>query len=232
MPAIRRKRTYRKQPYKKPKTSRVSSKTIARIAKNVVLKTAETKYHFVQTENQQLFHNTRALVNGNLLYTAQGDGDNERIGDEVIAKGISMKLWVSNKNDRPNVTYRLIIVRCPYDLIPGSYSVLKGESGNCIIDAVNTNIYTVVKQKFFKIPGQTSAFDNVNFVKREMSKAIQLWIPLKKQKIKYRSDSGVLPKNERYCLQAYLYAYDAFGTLVTDNIASYAMHHRFYFVDV
>ena len=35
----------------------------------------------------------------------QGTDEHERVGDEIIGQRINYKIWLSNKLDRPNVTY-------------------------------------------------------------------------------------------------------------------------------
>jgi len=48
---------------------------------------------------------------------------------------------------------------------------------------------------------------------------------------KYQADNGNIPSNEKYCLALYVFAYDAFGTLSTDTIASAAHEITFNFAD-
>ena len=58
---------------------------------------------------------------------------------------------------------------------------------------------------------------------------LNFYVPLKNRKVKYNTDNGVVPSFKDMALA--IVAYDAFGTLQTDIIASFAYNIRFYFKD-
>ncbi len=100
---------------KVPGLSKTQAKSVRKIAKKAVMGSAETKTVGKQTENVQLFHN-KALYVQNLLATTQGIQDPNdltsnaaRIGDSIRLTNANIKFWLSNKDDRPNVMYRLIL---------------------------------------------------------------------------------------------------------------------------
>lgn len=171
---------------------------------------------------------------GNLLYSQQGQTQTTRIGDKVEGVGLAIKLMLFNKNDRPNVTYRIIVFSCPPDRSGSSNPAdfWRGSTGNKMMDFINTHEYKIVKEKYVKIAGQNTVFDNATDTKREMSKLVKMYIPLKGRKITYSTSGGAAVENERDCLQLGIIAYDAYGTLTTDNIASFSRVHRFYFKDI
>ncbi len=96
----------RKKVVRKPRLAR---KPLVKMMKAVTLKECETKKSSQYTTNSaELFHNL-AYYTGNLQSTTQGTSDPEgtitatrnRIGDEVVARGISLKFFMNNKADRP-----------------------------------------------------------------------------------------------------------------------------------
>ena len=100
---------------KNPGLSKTQAKTVRKIAKKTVMGLAETKVFGQQEENVQLFHN-KPLYISNLLSCKQGVKDDNglvdrdaRIGDEIQLTNANIKFWLSNKLDRPNCMYRLIM---------------------------------------------------------------------------------------------------------------------------
>lgn len=239
MPAVRRKkvwRTRRKNPYIKARgLNKTVTKTIKKIVKQQTLKQCETKWVSQQYENQNCNHNSIRGVFDNLLSTSQGTTDNTRVGDEIYAKGVKLKFWVSNKADRPNVMYRFFVLSCASSSSVPS-DLFYGISGNKIVDTINTDKYKVIATKQFHIGSDSTAVVNsVNALSvgnggKEQSKAFSMWIPIKR-KIKYESNGGTTPKYSNNLISVFVVAYDAYGTLTTDTIGSYACSSVLYFKD-
>ena len=87
--------------------------------KSVMLRACETKESTQYTSTlQQLFHD-RTYYTGQLLATTQGftagdgvaDATNNRIGDQVIARGLKFKVYIENEAARPNVMYRIFLFK-------------------------------------------------------------------------------------------------------------------------
>ena len=94
--------------------SKTQAKSVAKIANRVAQGLCEKKRFTWLDENKALLHNKGDYV-ANFLSCKQGVADDEtgvsgsqinRIGDEIVLKNINVRLWVSNKNDRPNVMYK------------------------------------------------------------------------------------------------------------------------------
>ena len=83
----------------------------------VLMKKAETKYYYMATENRQLYHNLGGNgVNRDIplsltslkpwlnpwLNIAEGTKWYDRIGDKISPRGMSLKLYLATKGDRPN----------------------------------------------------------------------------------------------------------------------------------
>lgn len=234
-------RKYRKGGRRPPRSSsayrrppRMNSKSMLAMARSAVLKSCETKYVSSGSENVQLYHNGGGAFSwvslSNLLATTQGNTQITRVGDEVYPVGLSMRLWLSNKSDRPNVSYRVYIVAVPPDQTSTSPTgFFKGVSGNKMVDYIDTDRYNVL---YHKILGPLSGDYSLESAatNKEHSRLLKIWLPIK-GKVVYNIDGGNLPKYQKHILSFGVIAYDAFGSIVTDNIASYAVAYRFYFKD-
>jgi len=232
-----KKRTFAKKRKSFRKKSYSKNKSLVALIKKVSLKNSETKYNHISNENINLFHNTGHQFSG-LLNATHGITDNgagtsvisNRLGDEVIGRGISIKLWIANKLDRPNVMYRICVYKYQSQSIPTLVNLFKTGSGNKIMDDLDKEYITPVYQKIFNLQVGYSAVPAAagDTDGREAHTYKQIWIPLKNRKIHY-TDAGSIPKFTNYGF--FIMPYDSFGTLITDNIASYSYQYKFYFKD-
>lgn len=218
------------------RTAKKSNKSLVSLIKRVTLKTSETKYGSSNAENQQLYHNggTAATYNQlqNLLATAQSGTQNGREGDRINAKGLSIHMWLSNKLDRPNVMYRIIIYTCPVDqyTTASPSGFFQALHANKMIDYVNTDKYKIVYHKIIKpFSGDYSLESGAT--NKEHSTFLKIYIPLKNRAVTYNTDAGTIPNNQNNILCGAVIAYDAYGSLTTDNIASFSYVTKFYFKD-
>lgn len=226
---------------KSPFTSYTRTKQLIKLINKVSLKKAETKNTLNIVEDNQLYHNVQTLRN-NLLFTSTGITDNQdttssyasRIGDSVVARGLSIKLWIANKLDRPNVMYRLIVYRY-YGAAPSNIFYSQG-STNMMLRDVDTEKYKVLYAKRINLQVGYSATaqitaqsggNNYN-AQKEAHKYVKIWIPMKNKIITYQNGVGNPMKGDiGFCIVPY----DSYGTLTTDNISSYAFNYKFYFKD-
>lgn len=209
---------------------------LLKLIKSVSLKQAETKNTHIIQEDQQLYHNGEDIKKGMLNTTAsindgQGGTANTacRLGDQVIAKGISLKIWLANKLDRPNVMYRIVIFKYNSNENPMGIYYSQG-STNIMLRDLNTEKYTILRSYSTNLQvGYSAALTTIpSAVGKEAHKLLKFWIPLKMQKLQYQDNTDV-PKNKNigFCVSCY----DSSGTLITDNIASYSYNYKFYFKD-
>jgi len=232
-------RVFRKKSTKKTyKKSSTNTKSLISLIKKVSLKHSETKYAHISAENNQMNHNSGYIVT-QLLNTSQGLTDtgattsviSNRVGDEVIARGISIKLWIANKLDRPNIMYRICVFKHQSNSIPPLSSCFKTAVGNRIMDDIDKEIITPVYQKIFNLQMGFSAYATGvagDQDGREAHRYMTIWIPLKNKKIHY-NDGGQVPKFYNYSF--FIVPYDSYGTLTTDNISSFTYEYKFYFKD-
>jgi len=228
--------------YKKAFKSRrgiSKTKSLVSLIKKVSLQKVETKHtHFI-VNDQQLYHNN-GYIKLKLLDTSQGITDTQtgttfyagRIGDQIVARGISIKLWVANKLDRPNVMYRIIVFKYQSATTPTSTSIFTGANGNKMMDDIDREYVTPVYQKIFNLQMGFSASVQAAIAGdtegREAHKYLSFYIPLKNKVIQY-TDGSTIPKFIDYGFR--IVPYDSYGTLETDIIASMSFQYKLYFKD-
>lgn len=236
-----KKKKFVKRPVRKY-VKRPGMKNLAKMISAISLKKAETKETHVIAENIQLYHNVEN-IRYSFLYTQQGVGDADtgltnyacRVGNEIVLRGLSIKLWIANKLDRPNVMYRIIIFRYRSDTTIGSAYKTQGTSNYMIRDVDNDKI-TVIKSKLFNVQtgfsgaaSATAPGQGWNIYAKEAHKYIKFWVPFKNLKLRYKDDNSGSTKYTDIGMS--IVPYDSYGTLETDNIASYAISHKLYFKD-
>ena len=163
-------------------------------------------------------------------------GLNQRVGDSIQPRGMKLRLWMSNKLDRPNVMYRVIVAIMPrlYNgaaVTAGSIDIApalsNGTLGNYMCLPIDTQKgIKVLKDKIYAF--HSGWGDNSNDTQKEFSNFRQYWIKRKKSRpIKYDYVGNIL---NNY-VAVYVIPYDAYGSLTTDNIASCACLTRMYWKD-
>lgn len=227
---VRPRKILRKRVYKRAGLAKLISK--------VMLSKCETKDCHRILENEQLYHNVPIVQTG-FLTTNQGIGDSDigttsiacRLGNEIVLRGLSMKIWLANKLDRPNVMYRIIVYRYKID---GSYTnppyCAQGTS-NFMIRDVNTDNFKIIKTKRInlQVGGNANTSSAGAWAPKEAHKFVKFYVPFKNRKYRYKADdSGI---GAYWDIGLSIVCYDSYGTLTTDNIASYALSHKLYFKD-
>ena len=215
---------------RKPKgLSKTQVKSVRDIARSTLRKTMEVKTTGGDGENIQLFHN-KPFYQGNMLYTTQGVTDNDnlqgstvRIGDEVLLRQVNLRLWLSNKLDRPNVMYKCFLFWYEEGTAL-SDAVVFFTQKNKMLDRINTEQIGLIDSK--------TIFSKEMYLngteKFEHSYLCTLNGNWKGKKIQYvEGASEPRSRNIGWCIACY----DAYGTLQTDNIASFAFNYVMKFQD-
>jgi len=160
---------------------------------------------------------------------SQGISDTQRVGDEIYASMIRVQMLIGQKADRHNVTFRIIVVKVTADALPVSYAQLFiGTTDNVLLDEVNKDRVSVVKDITIK-KNLHPDLSGVGGADKEFTFPYKFNIPLK-ERIKFTSD-GTTVSNNRKGHYMYVFAYDAFGTLITDNIAYVQTYSTLYYKD-
>lgn len=210
-------------------------KEVKKIASQVLDEEIENKRQVTTEENIQLYHN-KPNHYGKLL-TAIGDQGVEdgfnsssgsgstkvRLGDRVTLKNINLRFWLSNKLDRPNVIYKGVLYWYPLSMIPGDDEVYATQS-NKILDRYNDKAITVLDT--FIIKPQAMFLNGTE--KFEHSYLATLNKSWKSLKVEFDNNTSRTKDRE---LGFSIVCYDAYGTLQTDNIASFAYNMQVTFQD-
>jgi hypothetical protein len=202
----------------------------------LILKQSEAKSSFSIGENINLFHGTRACLLTNLLGTDQGVGAHNRIGDKVHAKRVQMKLWLSNKGDRPNVMYRAIVYKTDFanaGINPVNFFLTQGNvvpsAGNAMVALINTDKYTVVSDRIIQPKNGDRSVDMESY-HNESSQLVTINVNLNKA-ITYSVAGGGTPAGTNI-YNFMLIPYDKFDDKIIDNIASVSHSTVFTFSDL
>ena len=93
--------------------------------KQTVMRMKETHFVDYNHGHVELFHNTYGGFTWNLNGTGkmptQGDGDSNRTGNDIYARGIQVKLMLGCKADRHNCTFRVLVYKCTKGYNVGTY---------------------------------------------------------------------------------------------------------------
>lgn len=215
--------------------SKRQTSSVRKIAQQQIRKSASSITVGKTDENVQLFHN-KVLYQGGLLGTQQGnlDPDNQqsnqaRRGDDIYLRNVNVRFWLSNKNDRPNVMYKLFLFW--YD--SGTQltdAVCFFTQTNKMLDRINNEQIGIIDSKtIFSGPSYSTGVASDAGSAKEHSQLCTLNGNWKGKKIVY--DEGApqpTHKNIGFCVAAY----DSFGTLQTDNIASLSYNYVMRFKDM
>lgn len=206
------------------KGKRNFEKRVREVALSVVKRQSETKTSSTGEENLQLYHHT-PYFHQNMLYTQTGTDSGDRpgnwsvrVGDELYLQSMRLKLWLSNKQDRPNVIYRVMVFWYNTGTPITSLSVLDAFN-NLLLNKPNRESISVIADKYIKNVGDSTAgreHSTLKFINKN-------W---KNKKIVYNDTDTPTPYQPKKRDIAFMVlAYDAYGTLITDNIASFAYQY-------
>lgn len=226
-------------------------RSFAQKVKKVLMKNTETKMCQAGFENIQLYHDRGALI-GPSTYQAcvdfnpwrlitQGSLSRQRIGDKIYPRMMVCRLWLANKDSRPNLIYRVIVAKIPkivdgtimngnnLDLFQASHHGSNGNTACGFIDSERG-----IRAYYDRIisiegrPGQRiTALDT--FSAAETHKFVKFVIKRKRARAITYDINGVVNNNP---IGIWVIPYDSWGTLQTDNVASCALTYRLYYKDV
>jgi len=201
--------------------SRAQRAEVKKLASEVAHDLPEKKNFLWIDENQQLIHNKSNYI-ANFLSCKQGVQDPNstpgtnlvRIGDEFYLHNINIRFWLSNKKDRPNVMYKLFLFWYDSDMTLSDATVYFTQQ-NKMLDRINNESISLIDSTIVRSTNNYAVDAN----NHEHSYLATLNKSFKARKVTY-DEGATIPKNRT--LGVAIVAYDAWGTLQTDNIASYA----------
>lgn len=231
------------------------TKSMTRFVKKVALQIAEPKQAsqiFSSLSNpghQSLFHNV-TYYQGNLLKTLQGETANpgtsetsNRIGNEIYAKGLKLRMQLLNAPTQSNVTYKVFVFRYQSGKTLADTGFWCGPSGgggnmNRMLDFVDTREITILKTLIIPTSGRTANMNQENgqtssstpyvLAQRMHSTYRDVWIPLNR-KIKYDDNNSPVPKFTDIGIA--VIAYDVNNTAQSQLLGYLDFVSRLYFRD-
>jgi hypothetical protein len=228
MPTAKQYRKYRRRSAKaKSKYTKrsMSYNTVRQIARKVLFKNSETKVFDSNVGKIEYNHNSPQLLelNSAARMPARGTGPDNRIGDSIRKVGTRHTMLIGGKADRTNITYRLQYVTYPRDATYAYSDFFINKTGNALLDRMNTDLVKIVKTIYIK-PQKSGILHNTSggalASPREYTIAKKVWLP-SKHLINFPSGASDEPRNRKFGV--IITAYDAYGTLTSDNIA-YIQH--------
>lgn len=194
-----------------------------------LLRTSETKQRTSYVSTTTLKHNTW-YNNLYLMSLYHGDTRENMSGEDVFLKGLTVKMHFNTFSDRPQVMFRIMLVKTPKDkefAAPNDlFNPMSTTATNYLLAFPHTDIVTVLEEKFVKVNG-TSHWDATGtLVSKQMGTAAVITHDFKNAKTKYFGNAI-----KDYAIRLLVLAYDAHGTVSTDNLATMELTHRLYFKD-
>lgn len=211
------KRKFVKRAPVRPRSRAMPRRSLTALIRRTVLRRAEpktTRYNYGKIElNHNSFPPAMPLLNSQVVMPTQGPGDNQRIGDQINATRITLRMLIGQKGDRPNVTFRYLVIKVAKGSTLSYANVFHSFTFNVLLDDVNTDFCKILQTGTWR-PNEAglaaTGNDEYTFVK-------QLIIPYKRT-IKFGPADAAITHNDDD-VYFILMAYDAFGSLTTDNIA-------------
>ena len=252
-------RKYFKRKMSRGKRTR-SQKMLRRTISKVLMKKTETKHAGNGAEAWSLYHNGSGSGSGaaaqpigipgldNLWrYCTTGTTVTNRIGNEIYPRGISLRLYLENMDDRPNLHYRIICGFRPKTNADGTVTTATtmaqmldaSANGNLIRHTSSDQGYKFVYDRVvrseigFSSAGMASS--GQWFPNQKRSHIFKkIWLrPKKGSKIIYPSGAfGAVidPINKAFFTA--IIAYDSNNTLTTDKLAELNYTYKIYWKDV
>jgi hypothetical protein len=221
------------------------------IARKVTLKNMETKHATLASDGAALYHNgqisatnlqptTNAQMFNVWKLIVPGTAVNQRVGTEIYPRGMSMRIFLENLADRPNLHYRIIIGAAPKqrsDGVSTNYNNLElldqgGTTGNICRHTMTDMGYKVFYDRVFKNElGYSASVTTGGDKKCHLFKKV--WIKRRKAgKIIYNNSAfGVVAEIVNKPLFFCVIAYDSTNTLATDHVANLSYQTKLYWKD-
>lgn len=209
--------------------------------KRVIRSNTETKIVDYAYGNQALFHNGGVPIGSGMMklhlnpenvagvWPAQGDGEENRNGNDIYAIGWTLRMLFRLPLDRLNTKIRCFVIKAVKGSNPvGGYTgMFDGVTNNVLLDPIDKDRVKVMKT--FMIGGGRDLNPGVSTSGKEKTFMKQVFVPLKKV-IRF-FDNGTLNNDLLYDYYFVAAAYDTLGSLVSDNIANCQVWQRLSYKD-
>jgi len=126
----------------------------------------ETKQSVHKQDTANILHNRITVIDSGLFNTSQGDTDPmtldtlNRTGDEVNLRGLSIRFLLEMHQAHSDVTFRAMIIKAAKGDTPTLATLFTGLSTCKILDQINTERYSVIYSKTFKVTARNAGVGN------------------------------------------------------------------------
>lgn len=219
----------KRQQYKQQK---LSVATVKKIAKSVCAKTSETKISTGTYNKVEIPHNawdTNPAIFTPLHATTmptQGAGANQRIGNSIYVKGISMRFMFYTKAEYPNTKFRVLIFKLKRGTSATYSSVMDNQTGNVMLDKIDRNKAIKVYDRIYNNKrwiGGTNSDEQTTFA--------DLYVPVK-QKFTFLGDTSTDFSEPMYTYFMVICAYDTYGTVLGTTVGACQLWLRYTYKDI
>lgn len=156
--------------YKKKKTM---SQQVGRLLKTIETKEGQWKtaanvgmyhngVHIIQAPGNGLAFLNAFSLNLGTADNDIGNGNGQRIGDEITVQSVKFHGFIENALARPKVYYRFMLVKCAKGDIPNRTTLFKGNADNKMIDEINSERFTIVASKIFNVSASNNVSNSVS----------------------------------------------------------------------
>lgn len=236
----------------KYRRGRQTYQKMKRVATAVLNKKTETKHTSFGRDDVSLYHNQQIVAGAGTrqpltdltffnIWTSvlPGTGVVNRIGNEIIPRGISVRLYLENQADRPNLTYRIIFGLAPKTNVAGAATTYNNLELMDIGGCANNICRHIAQDAGYKIlydrviRNEFGGPTDVSGGAKRSHKFVKLWIrPKKGTKIVYNtSNTGVISDTVNKRIFMTVIPYDSYNTLTTDNVAQMSYQAKLYWKD-
>jgi len=164
----------------------------------------------------------------NMFFLNNGTGDpmeanqGSRIGDQILLKGVSIKMFLENPIDRCNTHYRIMVVRGAKGETFDRTTLFKNKSANKMMDVINTERFTIIAQKIVNLRASNGTASAISLTgvpgnsvnAGNATRLVTMWIPGSKfgrgGNIQY--ENGSASQVKFYDYRICILAYDWYGT--------------------
>lgn len=214
---------------RKSRTVRLS--TVKSVVRKALAKNIETKSGLqTSSDGLEILHNNFVVMSSTPLQTTQGTKDvdsglGQRIGDSITLKGVSIRFMTELNERYSDVSFRFLFVRSAKADTPTRATLFNAVSGNKMIDTLNRERYTIIKDHWFKIraaeggrnggsgAGSGSGTYDGNALVSRATKITKIWVPgykiAKGGIIRYEDNTTQIKFFDYHCL---LFAYSNYST--------------------
>lgn len=233
------KRKYGKRASRRPRKSARLAPSTAKAVKQIVRKqmsaVIESKVSDYSAEPipaAAYYHNTPYIHDTDMFFMAQGVRDEmlnipqNRIGDSIYVKNIQMALMITNYSTRPNLCYRITILKVKDIAVSLSNPYGHPQCGNLIMAPINTEtsgLLGVVYDKTFS----ALAYQTANAGDQDKK---FIWRHNLKVNKKVTYDNSSLAASH-FTYRLYVTCYDTQSTLILTNVARFTYMRRTHFLD-